>query len=213
MRTLDELLDTSRPAIDKIRSWIERSTRPCTVLPPAPDRGDRLVQAQVSTRAPLGAVIHETGGILIDHGWIRLLGSGHERLGRSLPAWNEGRGLGFLLVADDAVSGFFAINGGGLGEDPGKIHYLAADRLQWEPLGIGYPDFVRWCLGQGPDEFYAELRWEGWEDDMRALHGDRTFGFYPPLWAADGGLGRSERRSVRTWDAYRMKLEAISQLA
>ena len=37
----------------------------------------------------MGAVIFETGGILIDEGWLRILGSGHPRLPRSLPDWNK----------------------------------------------------------------------------------------------------------------------------
>ncbi len=213
MKTLEQLLETEKPAIDRIRAWIGRSERDCAILPPSPDRDDLLVQTQVSTRSPMGAIVHETGGILIDGGWLRILGSGGKgRLGRSLPAWNESRSHGFLLVADDAVSGFYAINGGGLGDDPGKLYYLSAGNLAWEPLGVTYSHFIRWALGPGLDEFYADLRWEGWQKDVARLHGDRTFAFYPPLWAREGGMDRSERRSVKIWEVYRMKMEFQSQL-
>ena len=30
---------------------------------------------QMPTSSPMGAVIYETGGILIHHGWLRILGS------------------------------------------------------------------------------------------------------------------------------------------
>lgn len=213
MKTLEQLLQTDEPAIDRVRAWIDRSERECEILPPAPQRDELLVQTQVSTRSPLGAVVYETGGILIDGGWLRILGSGGKgRLGRSVPAWNEQRSHGFLLVADDAVSGFFAINGGGLGDDPGKIYYLAADQLAWEPLGVTYSRFLRWALGPKLDEFYGELRWDGWGKDVAKLHGDRTYAFYPPLWAKGGGQDISERRSVKIWEVYRMKMEAQSQL-
>ena len=213
MKTLEQLLETEEPAIDRVRAWIERSERRCEVLPPSTRREELLVRTQVSTRSPLGAIVHETGGILIDSGWIRILGSGSDRLGRSLPAWNEGRGEhGFLLVADDAVSGFFAINGGALGDDRGKLYYLPPDSLAWTPLGVGYSRFLRRALDPGMDAFYEHLRWEGWPDDVARLHGDRTFAFFPPLWSPEGSMEGSERRSVKVWEAYRTNLEFMTQL-
>lgn len=74
----------------------------------------------------MGAIVYETGGLLIDHGWLRILGSGHARLPRSIASWNQGRTIfgdvdppGYLLVADDVVGGLFAINGGQLGPKRG----------------------------------------------------------------------------------------------
>ena len=84
-----------------------------------------------------------TPGILIDHGWLRVLGAGgHPRFGRSLPDWNEGRSDGFYLIADDAVGGFFALNGSALGEDFNQVYYFAPDSLRWEACKLGYSDFV-----------------------------------------------------------------------
>jgi len=58
----------------------------------------------------MGAVVNETGVILVDNGWIRILGSGSEKLKRSLPKWNKGKSFSdfgqampFLLIADDAI--------------------------------------------------------------------------------------------------------------
>lgn len=47
------------------------------------------------------------------NGWIRFLGSGHEKLSRNITDWN--RSAHYLLVTNDLVGGFFVINGGGLG--------------------------------------------------------------------------------------------------
>jgi len=212
MKELAELLETEEPGIAKIRGWIEGADRDCLALPPSRQRESLLVQTQLSTRTLLGALIYETGGLLVDGGWIRHLGSGHERLGRSLPAWNEGRSHGFLLVADDAVSGFYALNSGGLGDDRGRMYYLAPDRLDWEPLGIGHGRFLRWTLGPKLDDLYQDLRWPTWREDVTGLPGDRTFAFYPPLWGQGGSLGTSERRKVRVWDVYRQKMELRDQL-
>src|SRR5437763_631158 len=122
MRTLEELLNTDEPAFPLIQTWAARAVRQVELLPPSAARGDALLQTQVTVRSPMGAVVYETGRILIDHGWLRVLGSAHQRLTRTLPGWNEGRSDGFYLVADDVVGGFFAINGGALGDDVKNIY-------------------------------------------------------------------------------------------
>lgn len=75
------------------------------------------------------------------------------KLNRTLPDWNKGKSFNefgerppFLLIADDAVGGFFALNGGQLGKDPGKVYYLSPDNLQWESLNISYSDFLDFCF-------------------------------------------------------------------
>jgi Protein of unknown function DUF2625 len=142
---------------------------------------------QVTTRSPMGALVYETGGLLIDHGWIRVLGSGHPRLNRSLPAWNEGKttaqpGGSFLLVADDVLGGFFALNGGALGPDLGQLYYFAPDRLAWEPLGLSYSDFLNFCFNGDLDKFYEGQRWKNWAADVRRLDGNQGLCFVPFLW-------------------------------
>ena len=63
----------------------------------------------------------------------------------------------FLLVADDAMGGFFALNGGAFGNyDLGKIFYLSPDNLVWEPLEIGYSDFIYWTFTGDIDLFYPQ---------------------------------------------------------
>lgn len=47
------------------------------ILPRDPAAAEaELVKTQVTTRSVMGAVVYETGGILIDRGWLRILGSG-----------------------------------------------------------------------------------------------------------------------------------------
>src|SRR5215207_9287450 len=115
-RPLPDLLDTDEPAWPLVQQWIAEAKNPTVILPPAPNAADELLAAQVTLRSPMGAIVYHTGGLLIDGGWIRFLGSGHPRLPRSLMGWNRGRTFresgeqpGFLLVADDAIGGFFAI--------------------------------------------------------------------------------------------------------
>ena len=202
MRSLQELISTTEPAMPMVRQWLAQAQRPAELLPPSAQADEVLQGLQVTTRSPMGAIAHETGGVLIDHGWLRILGSGHERLPRNLRNWNQGRAEGFLLVADDAVGGFFAINGGGLGADPGALYYLAPDTAQWEALEIGYSDFVQWALSERLTDFYADLRWQGWEQDVLALGPDQGLGFYPFLWTLQGSVATSDRRPLPMSEIY-----------
>jgi hypothetical protein len=142
MRALKELLEINDPGIVQIRKWIQKAANECVLLPPSESRGEALVQTQVTTRSTMGAIVYETGGVLADGGWLRFLGSGHPRITRTLPGWNEGRSKGFYLVADDAVCGFFAVNGGAFGPDVKHMYYWAPDSLDWEHLNIGFTDFL-----------------------------------------------------------------------
>ena len=144
----------------------------------------------------MGAIAYETGGVLIDHGWLRILGSGHPRLPRNIVDWNAGRTDGHLLVADDVIGGFFSINGGGLGEDRGSMYYWAPDTLKWEAMGLGYSDFFCWALSDKLAVFYEGLRWLGWEADVKEAGGDQCYNFYPFLWTEEGSVESSSRKLI-----------------
>jgi hypothetical protein len=212
MRPLDDLLDPGNAGIQSVRDWMRAAVRPVEMLPPSVDRDDALVAMQVTTRSPMGAVVHETGGILFDHGWLRVLGSGHPRLSRSLPGWNVGKDDGLLLVADDAIGGFFAINGGALGSDAKEVFYLAPDSLDWEPLGGGYSDFLVWACSGDLDQFYDWIRWPGWADEVAALPGDRCWTFYPFLFTTEGAGGKGRRTDVPVDEIWRLHLQLRKQL-
>ncbi len=207
MRALKELVDLSEPAMPLVRQWLAEASRPFEVLPPDERCGDVLVALQITTRSPMGAITYETGGILIDHGWLRLLGSGHPKLTRNIVGWNANRSSGYLLVADDAIGGFFAINGGALGSDQGSMYYWAPDTLNWEPLGLGYTDFIRWALSDRLDVFYEGLRWAGWESDTKQLGGDQCFNFYPFLWSEQGSVESSSRKAIDVAEQFSFNTE------
>ena len=141
----------------------------------------------------MGAVIYKTGGLLIDDGWIRILGSGHKKLNRSLPEWNKGKSYKktgetptFLLIADDAVGGFFVLNGGALGTDIGNVYYISPDNLESEPLDMTYSEFIQFCFTANLDGFYKGLRWKNWREEVALLDGNRVYSFYPYLWTKEG---------------------------
>jgi hypothetical protein len=213
MRSLSELVNTEDPGIEKIREWIRSAVNDCVLLPPSAEREQVLLQTQVTMRSTMGAIAYETGGVMIDGGWLRLLGSGHPTLNRTLPGWNQKRSSGFYLVADDAVGGFFAINGGALGEDIRNMYYWAPDSLDWEPLKLGFTEFFVWALSERLAQFYEPLRWASWREEAATLSGDRCFGFYPFLWTKEGSVTTSRREPIRVQEAYDMKVDLLQQLS
>jgi hypothetical protein len=208
----------SDPAWPHLQAAIAEAKNHVEVLPPADTRAETLARTQVTLRSTLGAVVYETGGILVDHGWLRLLGSGDVKLPRSLPAWNaatgvlkEGERPPFVLVADDVVGGFFAIDGGIWGA-PGHVHYFAPDTMKWEDLGQGYSDFVAWCLAGDLDQFYADYRWTGWESEVATVGGDQAWSIYPLPFAAGDPYPQRSRGVVPVTEIYNLYQDLAVQL-
>ncbi|WP_295674611.1 DUF2625 domain-containing protein [uncultured Mucilaginibacter sp.] len=220
LRTITELsADSSGWTAFKKATEIARNK--FEILPADREKAkEALYQTQVTTHSIMGAIIYNTGGILFDNGWIRVLGSGNSRLNRSLPAWNKGKSFNdlgeqpkFLLVADDVVGGFFAINGGAFGKDMGQIYYLAPDDLKWEDLKIGYTDFINLCLVGNMDEFYGGLRWAAWKTDLVMVHGDEGFSIYPYLWTKEGkDINSDSRKIVPVQELYDFETNTLEQL-
>lgn len=176
--------------------WIYSPKNKVEILPcDSVKAKEALFHTQVTTHSPIGAVVYTTGGILIDNGWIRILGSGHQRLNRTLPDWNKGKSFAefgerptFSLIADDAVGGLFAINGGKFGEDEkerGIVYYLAPETLVWESLHVGYYDFLDICFNGNLMLFYKNFRWINWEKDVSTLDGNKVYTFYPYLFTKE----------------------------
>ncbi|MEP7011026.1 MAG: DUF2625 family protein [Acidobacteriota bacterium] len=212
MKILNDLLKTDESAITLVREWVAEAEVQCEILPPGENRADILVALQITTRAPLGALAYETGGVLIDHGWLRCLGSGHPRLPRDLHSWNAGRSDGFLLVADDVVGGFFALNGGALGPDLGQLYYWPPADLDWTALDMGFTEFFQFCLSGRLAAFYESLRWPGWDRDTATLAGHACFGFYPFLWTREGSKEGSHRAALPVAEVFDLKVDLVRQL-
>jgi len=209
IRDLSQLINTKESAWPMIRTWVKEAKNQVEVLPPTdPARSRALLATQVTTRSPMGSIIYETGGLLVDHGWLRILGSGHPKLPRTLPDWNRSMGNNltpnappFLLVADDAIGGFFAIDGGVFGK-PGNVFYYAPDSLRWEDTGKSYTDFIDFCFNGDLEKFYEGLRWQGWQADLKRLPGDKGFMIYPFLFAAGPPIDARQRKPVPLSELY-----------
>ena len=198
-RPLAALINAEDPGWPLVQSWIAAAKNKVQVLPKTTGRADSaLLAAQVTTRSPMGAVVYETGGIVVDNGWLRILGSGSPALNRDLMGWNKNKQQGILLVADDALGGFFALNGGAFGQETlGKIYYLSPDNLEWEPLDKSYSDFLIFCFAGDLDKFYNGMRWKGWQQEVAKIDGSQGIICYPFLFSEEGkNVNKTERKAL-----------------
>nr|VDG62888.1 Protein of uncharacterised function DUF2625 [Streptococcus thermophilus] len=199
MRDIESLVAVDNPAWPHLQQALAESD--AAVLPVAPEQGRRsLWELQVTAASAMGAVALHTGGIVVDHGWVRLYGGGSEHL----PSIAEANGLGGsvsappgeLVVGHDVLGGLFAIDGGALGVAPGEVCYFGPDTLTWDGLGGGYSAFLLAALGGGLEVVFEGLRWPGWQDEVASLALNQGIFLYPPPSTVQGGDVSKATRSV-----------------
>ena len=221
MRPLNELINTEDPGWSLVNNWIQSAKNKVEILQTDKQKAeDALYKIQVTTRSPMGSIIYMTGGLLVDDGWIRILGSGNDKLNRSLPDWNKGKAIidfgqpaPFLIIADDVIGGFFILNGGGLGNDVGKVYYLAPDNLEYESLNLTYSEFLNFCFNNNLNEFYKGYRWTNWKNDFKKLKGGKVFSFYPYLWTKEGkDINNTTKKEISSEEQYSLTLDFRKQL-
>lgn len=173
-----------------------------------------LYQSQLSTNTLLGSVIYNTGGILIDDGWVRILGSGCARLTRSVPDWNRGKLAAtrnedafYLLVADDVLGGLFAIKAASAEEleTIGEVFYYGPNNLTWQSTGLSYSSFISYCFSGNLKDFYDGFRWKGWQEDVKVIDCSTVISCYPMLWTREGLQLKANRKllAIQTqWNMY-----------
>ena len=214
-RTLVELINKQEPGWELVTTWIKQAKNSVQVLPKTPARADSaLLATQVTTRSPMGAIIYETGGILVDGGWLRILGSGCSALDRDVMSWNKGKPQGLLLIADDVMGGFYAINGGAFGpESLGKVFYFAPDNLRWEATNKTYSEFLLFCFSGDLAGYYKGLRWKGWQQEVQVLTGNQGIMCMPFLFTKEGkNVAKNVRKVVPIAELWGMSQDIQRQL-
>ncbi len=189
-------------AMIQVRAWAQEAPHDVEFLPSTWDRSQRAAaKLGLSFKSTLGALVHHTGGLLVDGGWLRIYGAGHPRLPRAVHLFGPQVGFGEgLLIADDAVGGFFAWF-----DATHTVHYLSPDTARWENLELGYDDWLGSVLGDGLAGFYAELRWEGWAELTAGLAPDQGLRIDPPPRQAGPPLGERSMRPtsmVELWSSH-----------
>ncbi|WP_143267681.1 DUF2625 family protein [Amycolatopsis alba] len=161
-------------AWDEVATAVAAAPYPVTVLAPDSDRAAHcLRELGITTGSWLGAVIGHTGGLLVDHGWLRVLGCGTE----TMPAAS-------LTVAYDVLGGVYDWTVNPAGRP--TIHYFGPDALAWEDLELGYAEWLHAVLAGSLDRFYETLRWPGWQAEVGAVAADRGIHTFPPPWSKEG---------------------------
>lgn len=179
-----------------------------------------LFHIQVTSRSPMGAIVLMTGGLVIDDGWVRIFGSGSERMKRCLPDWNKGKGIKafgepvpYLVIGDDAIGGFFIQNGGALGPDVGKVYYFSPDNLKIEAMDWTYSDFINFCFNGDLEKFYAGYRWKQWRKEIMEMSLDNVMNFFPPLWSKQAAeFDKISRKPVPADEQFQLNLAYRKQL-
>ena len=181
-----------------------------------------LVELQMSDKATLGAVVLNAGGLLVDRGWLRILGSGHSKIAGDIRSWNslgpdpvtlKFKPEGYVIVAYDIAGGFFAINNGAFNDHSPNIYYFAPDTLEWEDMEKSYTDFLFWALNGDLQQYYATFRWIGWEKDVSALGGGQAMMIYPFLWSEEGrDVNQADRNPVPVAELWDLQQDMRKQL-
>lgn len=199
-------------AFPTIQDWVAASPLDVEVLSTTPQEGRRTLEAlQVTTRSPMGALAFHTGGLLVDHGWLRILGAGCSALPRALDRWNFINGVPRcefgVLVADDVLGGFFAWF-----REPRTVHYFAPDSLEWEDSELGYTDWLNWALSERLHQFYVDHRWQGWEREVTPLRGTTGLVVFPPLFTEKSNIADRKRGPVPVEELWRLMRQYKQQL-
>jgi Protein of unknown function DUF2625 len=100
------------------------------------------------------------------------------------------------------VGGFFAVDGGGLGLERGKVCYFAPGTLAWESTHLGYSEFLVWCFRGDLGKYYEDVRWSGWQDEASAVRGDQALSIYPFLSCTGPPIAERSRRPVSIAEIY-----------
>ncbi len=221
MRQINELIDEHQAGWKLIENWLKESNNHVEILSVKNKSKAEsvLYDLQVTTKSILGAIAYNSGGILIENGWLRILGSGTDIFKRDISMWNKlnlekqnPRLEGGLLVADDVLGGFFAINGGLFEGEIGNVFYLAPDTLEWEDLELKFSDFVYWTFIGDINKFYETFRWIGWKREISQLMADEGISVYPFLWAKGAEIEKCSRKVVPIEELWGITMENRRQL-
>ena len=198
------MVSVEYPAWPELSALLRSATNDTQVLPGDSFNGRQvLYRLQMTARSMVGAIVLHCGAILVDHGWVKVLGSGLPGLpnvatasGFPVAPHDTAPDIPGLLVAVDVVGGQYAIDGGDLIGSPGEICYWGQDKLGWRGIGAGHSAFLSWLAKGDLDSFYRYFRWPGWQEETARLDPGQGFGFFPFPWSEGFAPDSAYRRVV-----------------
>ena len=221
LKPVSLLIDADNSGWKAVLAMVKDARNKVEVLPTDAAMGREAISAmQVSTKSALGGVLYNSAAILVDYGWVRILGAGSSKVKRSLPGWNKGKAFkdfgskpGYIIIADDAAGGFFILNGGLFKEGIDKVYYFSPDDLSYELLDLTYTEFLSFCFNNNLDKFYENMRWVNWKDEVSALQVDKVYHFYPYLFSKEGkDINQDTRGIVPAQEQYEFEMEMRKKL-
>jgi hypothetical protein len=198
-------------AWSEISALVAAAPYPVEVLPADPEQAAAcLAVLEITTGSWLGAVVANSGGLVIDHGWLRVLGGGHDGLPDTAAEMVPGAGR--LVVAFDVMGGQFAWLPAQPGARP-TVHYFGPEDLAWQDLELGYGNWLEAMLAGALIGFYEGLRWPGWEAEVASIALDQGISAWPPPWTKEGkDLSAVSRKPIRLVELVSVHQDVARQL-
>jgi hypothetical protein len=183
-----------------IKEMFEASARKIEIVENENPRSEAILEwAKIPQSQDLAAVVNYAEVITVDD-WIHVLGHGKGADGQtifklsSLP--KDDLLYDALVVATDVLGGLFAICVDKTDSSYGDVFYLQPECLEWEPTGFGYSEFLVWLAEDDLDEFYQNVRWEGWRAMSAHVGVDSAIRFTPDVWFKACDFSASPRQIV-----------------
>ena len=181
---------------------IEKSQKSIIVLPVDDSSLNNILEKyDINENSTLGAVIYNTGGIVVDK-WIRILGAG--KLDFALK--NQVLPYDNIVVAEDILGGLFVFM------NNGNIGYFAPDSLELEDLELSYAQFLYWCIEGDTNTFYIDYHWNNWQEEIESMPLDKGVAFYPFLWTKAENIETRIRKQISMSEIIGIELEFFKQL-
>lgn len=197
-----------------LTTLLKESPKNIEILNPNSDKNyinKILTDLNIPVTSLFQEVITNTWGILIDQWWLRIIGS-WDAINRNILDWNKDKISGILLIADDILWGFFAVNLWYFHGEIWSIFYFAPELLEWEDLEMKYTDFINWAIKWDTNKFYESFRWNWWEDEIHQVGINKGLSVYPFLWTENMGIKDRSRKLVPIDEIWSLSMDFYSKI-
>lgn len=77
----------------------------------------------------------------------------------------------------------------------------------WETLEMKYSEFIAWAVLGNLEEFYADMRWSTWKEDVKKATFDEAILIYPFLWSSEMEIEKASKKIVPMEELFQLNLE------
>ena len=176
---------------------------------------DILSKMGVIQNSVLGQIVTNAYGIVVDN-LVRVYANGDEKESHNIYSYNRELEKSFgnkkLFVADDVFGGLYAMNNGAFEGDQGMIWYFAPDTLEWDNLGISYPEFITWISSSNFSDFYSTFIWNDLQKDICDIRFNQGVLIYPFLWSNECTIETADKKVVPFIELISLNLENNKKL-